>query len=99
MARHLSVSRSTLDRHLRQVVGRSATSVIASMRLAQVKDYLAGTDLGLRAIAARTGFASLHHMANLFRDRFGVSPGRYRQEMRTMPAARPDHTSRGDLSK
>jgi LacI family transcriptional regulator len=99
VARHLSISRSTLDRHLGQVVGRSAASVIVQMRLAQVKDYLAGTDLSLRGIAARTGFASLHHMANLFRDRFGVSPGRYRQEMRMGPVARPDGTSRGELSK
>ncbi len=67
---------------LRQVVGRSATAVIAYTRLAEVKHYLARTDLGLRAIASRTGFCSLHHLSNAFRDRFGVSPGRYRQEMR-----------------
>lgn len=82
VARHLSVSRSTLDRHLRQVVGRSTTAVIAYTRLAEVKHYLTSTDLGLRAIASRTGFCSLHHLSNAFRDRFGVSPGRYRQEMR-----------------
>lgn len=82
VARHLSISRSTLDRHLRHAVGRSAKAVIVYTRLAQVKQYLVSTDLGLQAIAARTGFASLHHLSNAFRDHFGVSPGRYRREMR-----------------
>ena len=82
VARHLAVSRSTLDRYLRAAVGHSATSAIMQVRLARVKDFLADTDLPLAAIAARTGFTSVQHLANLFRDRIGVTPGRYRREMR-----------------
>ena len=82
VAAKLAVSRSTLDRLLRQAVGQSATALIMNMRLTQVKADLVGTDLPLKAIAKRAGFASVQHLSNLFRDRVGVTLGRYRQEMR-----------------
>ena len=82
VAAHLAVSRSTLDRRLRAAVGQSATAAIMQTRLARVKADLAETELSLQAIATRAGFASLQHLANLFRDRVGMTPGRYRQEMR-----------------
>jgi len=79
VAAHLAVSRSTLDRCLRGAVGQSATAAIMQARLANVKADLADTDLPLQAIASRAGFASVQHLANLFRERVGVTPGRYRQ--------------------
>jgi transcriptional regulator GlxA family with amidase domain len=63
-------------------VGQSATAAIMQTRLARVKADLAETELSLQAIATRAGFASLQHLSNLFRDRVGMTPGRYRQEMR-----------------
>jgi LacI family transcriptional regulator len=82
VAAKLTVSRSTLDRLLREAVGQSATAVIMSVRLAKVKADLAGTDLTIKAIARRAGFTSVQHLSNLFRDRVGVPPGRYRRDMR-----------------
>ncbi|MCA9090590.1 MAG: XylR family transcriptional regulator [Planctomycetaceae bacterium] len=81
VAAHLAVSRSTLDRCLRSAVGQSAAAAILQVRLSRVKADLAETDLTLQAIATRAGFASVQHLANLFRDRVGVTPGRYRKEM------------------
>jgi AraC-like DNA-binding protein len=52
------------------------------IRLARVKTDLAETELSLQAIASRAGFASVQHLANLFRDRVGMTPGRYRQDMK-----------------
>ncbi len=82
VAAHLAVSRSTLDRCLHVAVGQSATAAILQARLARVKTDLAETELSLKAIASRTGFASVQHLANLFRDRVGMTPGSYRQDMR-----------------
>ncbi len=82
VAAHLAVSRSTLDRCLRSAVGQSAAAAILQVRLSRVKADLAETDLTLQAIAIRAGFASVQHLANLFRDRVGVTPGRYRKDMR-----------------
>jgi len=80
VAAHLAVSRSTLDRCLRTTVGQSATAAIMQARLASVKADLSDTDLSLQAIATRAGFASVQHLANLFRKRVGVTPGCYRQD-------------------
>ncbi|WP_419193699.1 XylR family transcriptional regulator [Kolteria novifilia] len=82
VAGYLSISRSTLDRTLQTAIGQSATAAIMQVRLAQVKADLANTDLPLTAIASRAGFASAQHLANLFRERIGTTPGRYRHEMR-----------------
>lgn len=82
VADFLSVSRSTLDRYLQAAIGQSATAAIMQVRLSQVKADLANTDLPLTSIASRAGFASVQHLANLFRDRVGVTPGGYRKDMR-----------------
>ena len=78
----LAVSRSTLDRLLNAAVGQSATSAIMQVRLARVKADLVETDLPLKSIARRAGFTSVQHLANLFRSRVGLTPGRYRRDMR-----------------
>ena len=82
VAEHLAVSRSTLDRMLRSAVGQTATAAIMQVRLASVKAALVDTDLSLAVIADRAGFASVQHLANLFRERIGVTPGRYRRDVR-----------------
>jgi len=51
-------------------------------RLARVKADLVETDLPLKSIARRAGFRSVQHLANLFRSRAGLTPGRYRRDMR-----------------
>ena len=82
VAAALAVSRSTLDRLLNAAVGQSATSAIMQVRLARVKADLVETDLPLKSIARRAGFTSVQHLANLFRSRAGLTPGRYRRDMR-----------------
>ncbi|MFI4874157.1 MAG: XylR family transcriptional regulator [Blastopirellula sp. JB062] len=82
VARALSISRSTLDRLLLAAIQLSATEAIMQVRLSHVKSDLTSTDLPLTAIATRAGFASVHHLANLFRKRVGVTPGLYRKQMR-----------------
>ena len=82
LAAAFAVSRSTLDRLLTAAVGQSATSAIMQVRLARVKADLVETDLPLKSIARRAGFTSVQHLANLFRSRAGLTPGRYRRDMR-----------------
>jgi LacI family transcriptional regulator len=82
VAEKLAISRSTLDRLLREAVGQSAAAAIMNVRLTKVKADLAGTDLALKVIARRAGFRSVQHLSNLFRVRAGVTLGRYRRETR-----------------
>ncbi|MBA2112870.1 AraC family transcriptional regulator [Bremerella alba] len=82
VAEFLSVSRSTLDRYFQVAIGQTTTDAIMQARLGQVKTDLVNTDLPLKSIAARSGFASVQHLANLFRERVGTTPGNYRKDMR-----------------
>ncbi len=78
----VDMSRSTLERRMKRLLGRSPQEEISRVRLRMVKELLAETDLTLERIAHRTGFAHVQYMVELFRNRFGVTPGQYRKKVR-----------------
>ncbi len=82
VAREAGLSRSVLERRLRALIGRSPGEEISRLRFAAVEQLLAQTDLTLDAIAARTGFNHTQYMAEAFRKRTGVTPGKFRAEHR-----------------
>lgn len=63
--------------------GLSPHQFVLGLRLGQALELLARTPLGLADIAAACGFASQQHLTHQMRKRMGVTPGRYRQSMRT----------------
>ena len=79
VSKHLGVSRSTLDNHFRQVIGRTAHDEIERARLNIAKSLLENTDLPLRAIAARSGYRNEQYMCKVLRRALGRTPGQYRQ--------------------
>ena len=74
----LGISRTELDHLAHRELGHSLAAEIVRQRLAQAKVLLAETDLPLRAVAMETGFCHAAHLANAFRDAFGVTPGKFR---------------------
>ncbi|MBL8792514.1 MAG: DNA-binding transcriptional regulator [Planctomycetia bacterium] len=82
VARHLNVSRSTLELHFKKGVGRSVHDEIQRVQLNAVKDLLATTDLGLEQIAARTGHSSAQYLTTVFRRELSRTPGQYRRAAR-----------------
>lgn len=79
---HVAVSRSTLERGLRCVLGRSPNAEICRVRLNRVRQLLIETDLPLATVAARCGFRHLSYLCESFREAFGLSPGAYRSASR-----------------
>lgn len=51
-------------------------------RIARAQEMLAAGSMPLIEIAYACGFASQSHMTDVFRHKLGVTPGRYRKEMR-----------------
>lgn len=82
VARHLDVSRSTLDVHFKQIVGRSVRQEIQRMQLNAVTELLTTTDLSLEDIAQQAGYSSPQYLAAVFRREFDQTPGQYRQAAR-----------------
>jgi len=83
VARHVGVSRSTLDNHFRQVVGRTTHDEIERVRLNIAKSFLENTDWPLRIIAAKSGYRNEQYMCNVLRRALGRTPGQHRQISRT----------------
>jgi LacI family transcriptional regulator len=76
----IPISRSSLERGLRSLIGRSPNREIMRVRLQRAAELLAMSDLTLEEIAARTGFAYKHYLASSFREAFGMTPGTYRRQ-------------------
>ena len=74
----LSVSRFI---HLfREVMGKSVTDFIASVRLQLAKELLASTDLSVREVAESVGYDDQNYFSRCFRKSEGCSPRQYRQD-------------------
>ncbi len=77
------LSRSSLERGCRELLGRSPTAEINRVRLQRARDLLRDTDLTLEAIATRTAFAQVHYFSHSFKSKYGVPPGTYRKSTRS----------------
>jgi LacI family transcriptional regulator len=77
------ISRSSLERRMRMILGRSPKAEIARIQINRVKTLLAESDLSMSEIAERAGFTYPQYMCGLFRRKFGKTPGDYRRQART----------------
>ncbi len=73
-------SRSALQRAFRKHLDRTIHEEILGVRLHRVKQLLAETELPLRAIADRAGFAYVEYLSAVFRRTTGQTPGAYRRQ-------------------
>ena len=76
------MSRSSLERGFRKLLGRSPHDELLRVRLDRAKRLLAETDLKLSAVAQRSGFRHVQRLCERFRRAFGETAGRYRQRSR-----------------
>jgi len=81
--RTVPISRSSLERSCRTLLGRSPTSEINRVRLEKARELLIDTDLTLEEIALRTSFAQVHYFSHRFRIAYGLPPGTYRKNHRS----------------
>lgn len=74
----LNVSSTYLSRIVRKISGRSVNEHIAHMLITEARRLLDCTDLPVKQIAYRLGFADQASFGKFFRKQFGVSPTEYR---------------------
>ena len=79
---HVAMSRSSLERKIQEVLGRSPTAEIRRVQLNIVKQLLTETDLPLTAIAEKTGFRHSQYLAEFFKRKVGETPGVFRASSR-----------------
>ncbi len=76
------ISRSSLERGIRKLLGRSPNAEINRVRIRKIRELLSQTDLSLEEIAHRTGFATSQYLSELFRKLENRTPGEYRKSSR-----------------
>lgn len=84
MARQLGVSPPTLTRRFRACSGVPPLRWLIDQRLHAAQDLLVTTSQPINEIAASVGIPDSGYLARLFRRRFGLSPGRWRQRYRLL---------------
>jgi len=83
VARTLGYTPGHLTTVLRRRTGRPLLYWITERRMTEVRRMLRETDLSLDAIAARAGLRDATYLVRRFRDRYGITPQRWRRTQRT----------------
>ncbi len=85
LCEQVHLSQSSLNRVIRELYGTSFKQKLIEARVAYIKYYLKYTDLPVRAVAEKTGFAEDNKLSLFFKQHAGLSPTQYRQRERTAP--------------
>jgi LacI family transcriptional regulator len=72
------MERRTLERRMKALFGRSPKEELLRIQIDEAKRLLLSTQMSIKAVAARTGFQSSRYFSNVFRNRVGLPPGRFR---------------------
>ncbi len=75
---HCNLSRRTLERRFKELLGRTPNAEILRVRLESARRALARTDLTVAKVAVNSGFHSISHFTTTFRRATGLSPVAYR---------------------
>ncbi|MBD5343947.1 MAG: helix-turn-helix domain-containing protein [Bacteroides sp.] len=79
MASAVAISRSSLNRKMKSIMGVSPAEFIRESRLHKAEVMLAQTDRSIKEIAYDCGFADINYFGKAFKASRGVTPGAYRK--------------------
>ena len=82
-AKAAGVSLRTLQARFATVLGQGPAEMLLSLRLDHAARLLAETDLPLKAVAQRSGFASAAYLCTAFARERGMTPGTWRSSQQT----------------
>jgi LacI family transcriptional regulator len=76
------LSRSSLERRFRAVLGRSPLAELLRERLERAQHLLVNSEFSIKEIARAAGFHDVRHLSVTFRQKTGITPGNYRAKFR-----------------
>ncbi|MCC7339225.1 MAG: DNA-binding transcriptional regulator [Pirellulaceae bacterium] len=80
VVRHMALSRTTVDRKFKELVGHSLAEEIRRNRRERAKTLLASSDLPIADVAQKTGYPGNIELSVDFRRNLGQTPTEYRQK-------------------
>ncbi|MFD8492621.1 AraC family transcriptional regulator [Amycolatopsis sp. NPDC059657] len=78
-AERIGVTPGYLAEAVKAATGRTAAHLVREARTREAKRFLLGTDLTVRQVASRVGFADPAYFCRFFRRETGLSPGDFRR--------------------
>lgn len=79
ICRDLRLSRSTLERRMKSSLNRGAKEELLRVRFKEVNRLLQNTNFTIDVIAEMTGFTHAHYLQSIYKDRYGITPGKFRK--------------------
>ncbi|MFR9533162.1 MAG: two-component regulator propeller domain-containing protein [Rikenellaceae bacterium] len=76
-ARELGVNRTHFYQKIKNLTGQTPFDLIKEVRLVRSAELLVEGVMTIEDVCVSTGFKSRTHFSKLFKDKFGVSPGKY----------------------
>ncbi len=80
MATALAMSKSSLTKKMKSLMGVTPADFLKTTRLSKSKIMLKETSLSIKAIAFDCGFSDMNYFGKCFKAAFGMSPGNFRTE-------------------
>src|SRR5690606_18678466 len=78
LAKKLNISRVQLYRKSKAILGLSISDHINEIRLEKAKELLGDISIPISEIAFEVGFSSPGYFSTVFKNKYGVTPNRYR---------------------
>lgn len=78
-ARELNLSKTVLHRKFKLYIGDSPNNFIKRLRLKKAAEMLLSTGLTVSEIAYTNGFSQAHYFIKCFKELYGVTPKKYRE--------------------
>ena len=80
IAGHAGVSPAYLSALFKKVYGQSISDTIAAQRTEAACQYLKSSNMSLKEISIRCGYANQYYFSNSFKKKIGMSPSAYREQ-------------------
>ena len=80
LAEELHYDFYTLSRMIRRLTGKNYTELVQNKRITQAAYLLETTGLSVADIGERVGYENMSYFHRIFKERYGISPKKYRVE-------------------
>ncbi|GEM_PF-6243096 len=81
LSKEIGLSRSQLHRKLKAETGLSTSLFIRQVKLEKASLLLTNTQLNISEVCYQIGFTSPQNFAKYFKEAYGLSPSKYRQQL------------------
>ncbi len=85
LASHLTMSEPYVSKRIKELFGATFTELVCERRFSEAEQLLLHSDLPITEIAEAVGYDNNSFFHRRFRERYGISPSKWRKENKTGP--------------